>query len=129
MENNQKHTMRLELEVHYDDQFLEDIIVTALEGGSNYWIDSIKYISDSPQGMPKSIWVFNQLKDGNTITIYLEDDDRAFLTMRKLHMGVREYFSDSKKLIGGLTLDAADYDAYMADCVLQYAVFGELVYG
>ena len=132
MEDNQKYTMKIELEVHYDDQFLEDIIVTALEGGSNYWIDYIKgFKNEKPKDIPTSIWVFNELKNGKMITICMENDQRVFLTMRKLQYGVKKYFSDTSNLIDGLTLtlDAGDYDANMADCVLQYAVFNELIYG
>jgi len=129
---NQKYTMKIELEVKYDDQFLEDVIVIALEGGSNYWIECIKvkdFENSNPKNVPLSEWIFNQLKNDKIIVIYLEHDQRAYLTMRKLKYGIKKYFSDSSKLIGGLTLDAGDYDADMADCVLQYAVFDELVYG
>lgn len=127
---NQKYTMKIELEVHYDDQFLEDIITIALEGGSNYWIDYIKdEKNEKPKDVPTSIWVFDQLKKDKVIIICMENDERAFLNIKKLKWGVKKYFSDSNKLIGGLTLDAGDYDTDMADCVLQYAVFGVLVYG
>ena len=129
-ENNRKYTMKIELDVYYDDQFLEDVIVIAFEGGSNYWIDYIKdFKNDKPMGVPLSIWVFNELRLGETITLCMENDERAFLTIDKLKRGVKKYFSCSKNLIGGLTLDAADYDTGMADEVLQYAVFDELIYG
>ena len=132
MEDNQKYIMTVVLQVHYDDEFLEDIIIAALEGGSNYWIECIKvrnFENDKPQGIPTSTWIFEKLKNGETIVLYLEDDGRAFLTLSKLKRGVKKYFSDSNNLVGGLTLDAADYDADMADLVLQYSVFDEAVYG
>jgi len=34
-------TITVNVPVELDDQFFEDIIVTMLEGGSNYWVDSI----------------------------------------------------------------------------------------
>jgi len=127
--HNKRYIMKIELEVHYDDQFLEDIIVTAFEGGSNYWIEYINFENNKPRGIPTSVWVFEKLKDGETIVLYLEDDERAFLTMRRLKCGVKKYFSDSKNLIGGLDLEFSDYDTDVADSVLQYAVFDKLVYG
>lgn len=121
--------MKLEMDVDYDDEFLEDIIVTAFEGGSNYWIERIKgFQNEKPKGTPVSVWVFDHLRKGETITLCMENDERAFLTMDRLKYGVKRYFSGKQDHIH-LPLDAGDYDAGMADSVIQYAVFNDVIYG
>jgi len=141
MEDNQKYTMNIEMPIRYDDQFLEDILVTALEGGSNYWIDKIVIQpkdpnQEKPAGMPKSIWMFEIIKYNGYLLIYNGDDIKLTRTlrMRDLQNGIEKYIQCYKNDVlnifcDGLTLDAGQFDANMADCVLQYAVFNELIYG
>jgi hypothetical protein len=111
---------------------IHNIMVNALEGGSNYWIglDSVNhpFLSSKPKGLPTSVYVADCLLVGGSVEFYdiEEPDDEHFtLTLQKLRDGIKiymdkghtiEYFKDQK--------DAGD-----DDCILQYSLFGKLVYG
>ena len=107
---------------------VETIIVNALEGGSDYWcgIEETNIIQLKPKGIPYSTWIANALIEGESVMFYdIEDDEEKFtLTLDKLIKGIelnaqnRSYDSDIH-----------EGDASTADCILQFALFGELVYG
>jgi hypothetical protein len=144
-----KHSFELSVEIKYDDQFLEDILVTAFEGGSNYWIDHIEYITQAkkPKDAARSEWAFQVIKNGGEVGIYVinesgepVDPNEGFapLHISDLICGVQKFVKDAHKrnslnCVGmfdsDLNLDAGNFDADMADCVLQFALFGEVVYG
>ena len=113
------------------ENFYEDILVTALEGGSNYWIDYIKAANPpKPREMATSIWVSYRLNDGKTVFINA-DGVQYGLTKPKLTKGIKLWVKNHPKqvhLVDG-ELDAGSIDAGDADAILQYALFGELVYG
>ena len=59
--------LTLPITVELDDTFFEDIIVTALEGGSNYWIDHITINhpeGQKPRDAPNSVWAGDALNKG-----------------------------------------------------------------
>jgi len=124
---------KLQLEVSIDHQFIEDILVTALEGGSNFWIDSIKinhHDVKKPRGVPTSIWASQALLADGTIEIFT-DDEHHTLTKEKLIAGIKAWISsDPKRMeVHDGVLCADNIDADDADTITQYALFGKLVFG
>lgn len=108
---------------------VEAIIVNAFEGGSTYWVgldNTGSEWANKPQGKPLSMWAVKLLLEGKTVHLYdLEDDSEKWeLTLAKIIAGVQQNHkarpSDS---------DIIEGDAETADCILQYALFNELVYG
>lgn len=104
---------------------LEDIVVTALEGGIGYW--SILDNSTKPWkkydfcDLPTSQAAFELLYNGEALKFYdVEDDTKVWqLTWKNLLKGV--------EIFGGVKEE--DIDAEVADQIIQYALFGKVVFG
>ena len=116
---------------------LEDLWVTILEGGSNYWVDKIDY--DKPEGMLfeddlPSLKSGAHLAENFEVTIYHgadEFDSRAYSetvnvrTFDVIHKGISLLSDDVKMTI----MNNGDWDANDADHIFQLGVFGEVRYG
>ena len=104
---------------------VESIMVGAIEGGINYWgyvLPESK--KDKPADEPTSTWVTQLLLSG--VNVYfgdVEDDDERFtLDKDKLFKGIQMHFDK-----GLADIDSYDADDY--DCIIQRALFGQVVYG
>lgn len=64
------------------------------------------------------------LESGGKLTVYDREDDKDHeLTMEKLLNGWKKYVEDYN------ADDFDEYDGVSADCIMQYAIFGEVIYG
>jgi hypothetical protein len=112
------------------EQFLSDVVTIALEGGINYWADYRNYrnyqwgegptsveIKDMECGMP-SPW-------RNISHASIERGIKAIASGK-----VRFSAEIMGWILAGSALDdAGEIDATAADCIIQAAMFGEIVYG
>ena len=104
---------------------LENIVVTALEGGIGYWsvLDNTTKIWDKYDycDLPCSQAAFELLYNGESLKFYdVEDETEVWqLTWKKLIKGV--------ELFGGVKEE--DIDATVADQIIQYALFGKIMFG
>ena len=111
---------------------LDCVLVTAIEGGSNYWCASI--LALPPRGA--RIDIGKQYGGDEGLSSYLhklpatvtthEDGVAGTLTVAKLRTGIR---MDAKVRGVAVARWFDEHDADYADNALQYAVFGKLVYG
>lgn len=116
---------------------IDNIVCTAIEGGINYWamIDRQKSeCREKPKGMPLSSWVTKMLLDGKSVYFYdweAESGDEAGNESERFELNLL-------RLINGIKLncqhrphdcDIETGDATTADCIFQYAMFNEIVYG
>jgi hypothetical protein len=129
----------MEIKIKIDRQVIEDIFVTALEGGSNYWyylgkeaiirIRSAVPKSEDPylsSAITKAI-----LDHGVTVPINDAEDENEVVGEISLEtMGTRlqkmvdeGYYDVIKAHING------DGDADSADIIFQFLAMGEVVYG
>ena len=120
-------------------EVLEDIFVTALEGGSNYWYylpeESIKAIRDA---VPKSedpyisTAILKAILD-HDVKVFVndaEDEDELIGIVSKSTMQARlQFLSDSEDRWALESHVREDGDASSADVVFQYLAMGEVVYG
>lgn len=120
---------------YFTDDDLENIMITALEGGICYWacldnseVEPPKWgdWSKQPADMPTSEYAWKILKNGGMLHFLDEEDDDA------------EYFLDMESLFNGISLcierkdwngDMDLMDAALADMIVQYAIFGTVIYG
>ena len=116
---------------------LEDLWVTILEGGSNYWVDKIDY--DKPEGMLfeddlPSLKSGAHLAENFEVTVYHgadEWDSRVYSetvkvkTFDVIYDGIKLLSDDVKMTI----MNNGDWDANDADHIFQLGVFGEVRYG
>jgi hypothetical protein len=118
---------------------LEDIIVTALEGGSNYWYQLGKMPTDLPsKGQPLAIRITEYVMNGGIIPIYdyeespLWEDESEWtklgeISRESISNGISKCTQNNASAIGNIMSE--DYDAGDADIVFQYIVMGEIVFG
>lgn len=108
--------------------FLQDVLITAVEGGTGYWASVSDYHWD------------DDAPDTARATLHdMEEDDREHrVTIDTIASGVRRIVHGEVQLnltlrtaitYGSLHNDAGDIDADCADAIVQAALFGEVVYG
>lgn len=121
-----------------DTELLRDIFIDAIESESNYWAawDTIKQAelttmdmthSEDPALSERLFDFMESSFDETPIYIYaLEDEDEAVepITMENFLQGVVRYLNSCDELP-----ELEEYDAEVADAILQYAVFGTIIYG
>lgn len=105
---------------------IENILVDALEGSSNYWCgldNTTPEWSDKPKDFPVSMWAVQLLLQGKSITLYdIEDEEETWdLTLEKLLKGIGMAISKDSASIDDIEDEP--------DNALQYALFDEVVYG
>lgn len=121
----------IQIEKPITESDIEGVIVTSFEGGSNYWMgldNSTPEWKEKPKGEPLSTWATKLLLEGKEIKVFdIEedmDDDDWIITLEKILNGIKLNYINRPH-----DADIGQGDAITADCILQYAMFGELVFG
>jgi hypothetical protein len=135
------------------EKFLTDLLVTAVEGGINYWAGVEKYDHSGP-APERGVTLVIGTEDLDELNLkvpvlYVDDDRERFavrVELKDLHRGIKA-LADGIVQVGGVTrsicqhandhddaasdLDSSpgDVDADVADCIMQAAVFGEVIFG
>lgn len=128
--------MNLEITKTIDDQVLENIFVTALEGGSNYWFDlsrkDIISISKAQPDEPFSIALFNEVMyNGRKVQVLdYEDNDDVIgeLSLESVKQGLEKIMNSGDDWALNNEINEMG-DASSSDVVFQYMCLGEAVYG
>lgn len=114
-------------------EFLQDVLITAVEGGTGYWaaVSGYRYDDDKPETASVTLHPLNDDTgefDGpahavtiDTIAAGIGRIKRGDLSINSALRGTILNASDEN--------DAGDIDADGADAIVQAALFGELVYG
>lgn len=141
----------------FTDGEMADLLVTAFEGGSNYWIGAVDYLpppgishgelrrmaweaappkerdlwrDEGPEGR-WPIYAFLPFLASNVrwkIRIYPTEDDNHFdLTRAKMEKATGKLLKEFPERFA--SVKEGQYDAEDADVWLQLALFGEVVYG
>lgn len=97
-----------------------DLLCSAFEGGSNYWIDSVSSNTDS-------IYDIENKNYALTITVYAFRRQEHVLTQDKLKKGIQVMHDDYNLHFRNFDSDMSD--AETGDVFLQCCIFGEVVYG
>ena len=124
--NDKKFTVQPQIEVILTQQDIDDIMSTALEGGIIGWCNQIEVVGEQ-LGRCAS----EQISKGGSLILYdLESSDKWELTLKKFLDGVKLYFEDGCHVqVNDGKIDPGDIDANDADCIIQFALFGEVVFG
>lgn len=103
---------------------IDDIMCTALEGGVSFWCDEAKVVGKYLGGFAS-----DQISRGGKLLLFAEHTPHE-LTLDKFLDGMRKYISDGEPVTVDAdgNIDTCDIDAIMADMIVQYAVFGEVIY-
>jgi hypothetical protein len=125
--------IKAEINVTITDEDVDAIMATALEGGITYWADRVQAV-DGYLGEYAS----DQISRGGKLRIHLEepfdenDTEWYELDMEAFIKGIRLWLEngcDEYGAVSGGKIDPCDVDGDMADMIIQYALFGEVVFG
>lgn len=120
------------LNVRVTRQDVDDILVSALEGGINGWCRKAEVVEDTYYGE----WASEQVSRGGSLRLYDKiEPSRLILTLEDFLYGLQLWAHDCapeycfRKPGSVWFLECGMIDAIQADIIVQMAVFGELVYG
>lgn len=124
------------LSVVVTQEDVDDIMCGALEGGITYWCDEAKVV-----GEYLGEYGSEQIARGGKLRMHLRepfdknDTEYYELDLEKLKKGMELWVTepvgcDCLEQIDGKTIfDPCNADAIVCDAIIQYALFGEIVYG
>jgi hypothetical protein len=125
MKNENVYVIEFTKSQELTEEDITDIVVTALEGGIGYWacLDNTgEEFENAPEDEAVSETVARILL--NNGSVFFEDEEARYeLTLEKLLNGIEKY----ARMNSGIDMD--DLDADMADVIVQYAIFCEVIYG
>lgn len=131
MDNN-KDLLKVEFQVAVTGQDIDDIMCGALEGGITYWCDSTAVVGGTYLGEYAS----EQISRGGQLALHdCEDDQEHILTKEMFLEGLKKYLENphpydiTEATKEGLKLDTCQADAEVCDMIIQYAIFGDVIYG
>ena len=120
--------VELELKARVTMQDIDDIMCTALDGGITGWCGAAK-----PVGKRLGEYAHEQIGRGSSLMLYdAESSDKWELTLDKFLRGLAQAIEDGVPVAidaGSGSIDASEVDADGADMIIQYALFGEVVFG
>ena len=124
--SEKKFTVRPQIEVNLSQQDIDDIMVKALEGGITHWCKKAVVVGEH-LGERAS----DQISRGGTLALHdAETTDVWMLNLENFLNGVKLYFEDGCHVqVEDGCIDTCDIDANDADCIIQFALFGEVVFG
>lgn len=128
MKNENVYVIEFTKSQELTEEDITDIVITAIEGGIGYWacLDNTgEEFENAPEDEAVSETVARILLNNGSVFFEDEEDPSARyeLTLEKLLNGIEKYAQER----GGIDMDYLD--AIMADMIVQYAIFCEVVYG
>lgn len=146
-------SVELTIKKTLSEEEIADVITTAIEGGIGYWAclnNDTKEWADARKALKAAkeakgekdcrpcyneiIWALLshgmsvQFIDAEADDYDNPNDDQVWeLTMEKFVKGLEIYEVERGSI--SKSLEDGNFDAIEADCVFQYALFGELIYG
>jgi hypothetical protein len=125
--------MKITIEQSFTKNDLLNIMTTGLEGGIGYWAclnnDTPEFDEFDKLNMLLSERVAEILWRGGSVELFdtdynYNDADKWELTLDKVVKGIIKFMETDSK-----TFEIDDLDALDCDKIIQYGLFGELVFG
>ena len=115
------------------EEDISDILCACIEGGSSYWAqiqnegDDWDRIEEMlPKGHTIEDHIMKLWQEGYALHIVdVEDDNEYSIYFKDFRDSIQSVIDDGT-WDGN---DVCDVDGYVGDCIMQYATFGEVIYG
>ncbi len=124
-----KFIVKAEIKANLTAQDIDDIMCSALDC-IGYWCRKAEVVDGEYLGEYAS----EQISRGGSLMLHdAESSDKWELTLEKFLNGVKLWLQNGDDRYHALqkdgTLDTCEIDGEMADLIVQYALFGEVVFG
>lgn len=110
------------------NQNIDDIMASALDGGIAYWCFKAEVV-----GEYLGEYASDQISRGGMLKLYdMESGEKYWLDREKFVNGFKLWVKNGDDLhcaVDVKGVDCGNIDGDMADMIVQYALFGEVVYG
>lgn len=120
-------TIRPTMELFVSGQDMDDIMSMALDY-IGYWCDRAEVGELNYKGEYAS----EQISMGGTLKLYDEESEKVFtINLEMMLNGIKKWIEAGGDKYGAFQngkLDCGRMDAAMADEIVQYAIFGEVIY-
>lgn len=126
-------TYTINVPIKFTVEDLYNIIWGAIHQGSTYWLVDVTDNKGKSTDMDTIIDLLVN-KNKPVTFVYPETDDdselgKAYLVMCNLIEAIEKYVAQYGDCIEDGYIDTCKIDSYGCDLILQYALFGEQVYG
>ena len=132
-----EHTFKIVKELKITTQDIVDCVLCCEAGGFDYWGElcsdekdyeaARKRLEEKENSDMKPCYedvLAEIMEAGGKLTVYDREEDKDHeLTMEKLLNGWKKYVEDRD------ADEFIEYDGDSADCIMQYAIFGDIIYG
>ena len=124
-----EHLITITRQIKVTQEDIDDIMCSALEGGITYWCCRAEVV-----GEYLGEYGSEQISRGGTLKLYDSVEDEVYeLTLadvlKGIQLAIQEGYYADYGWCDGETLDTCQVDADVADCIIQFALFDEVVYG
>lgn len=132
MENKNEYfeTVKVEMEIILSREDIDDIMCGALEGGITYWCNRAEVV-----GEYLGEYGSEQISRGGILKLHDMEAEKIYeLTKEKFLKGVELWAKNPvgcncmEQIDGKIRLDTCNADAIVCDAIIQYAIFGEVIY-
>ena len=124
-------SLKVELEIVLTKEDIDDIMCGALEGGITYWCNRAKVVGDY-----LGEYGHEQIARGGKLELHDCEEDKVYvLDLQKLLKGIELWAKNPvgcnclEQKDGHLEIDCCNADAIVCDAIIQYALFGDVIYG
>ena len=115
------------------EEDITDILCSCIEGGSNYWCQIQNY-GEQWDEVEEELQDDSTIEDcimvlwnrGYALRVVDEEDDNEYEISFKDFLDAIQSVIDDDTWDGD---DVCDVDGEVGDCIMQYAAFGEVIYG
>lgn len=112
------------VETPITQEMVDDLISAAFDGGITYWCDCVQIV-DRPTEDDYE-YTSDVVSRGGTLSLSSEEPTKYLLTLERFLIGFGMLCKHLKRSVEDLY---ENNDAEIADWIVQFAVFGELIYG
>lgn len=128
--SDKKFEVTVQIHVELTTENIDDIMVSALEGGICYWCSEAEVVEERRCGD----WGHEQIARGGALIIHdAESDDKWELNLEKFLNGFKLWVESGGDEYDAIqddgTVDTGEIDADCADQIIQFALFGDLIFG
>jgi hypothetical protein len=119
--------IKIEKTIQVTEENINDIIVTAFEGGINYWCDKASPLI-IPDDASDDVLTSDIVSIGGTVQLFVAEPyhDVFCLNLSKMLNGISLYCQDNGIYDSEVLMQALDAD--VADSIIQYAIFEDLIF-